>query len=247
VNSVSEDLIEIIFRLSHDTVYKDMNTLFNGESIKKFIVRNLSFPVVMQQKKIWSLLLYNGYLTLDSHQDESDYCYIRLPNIELFNFFQNGFLEKFVGLNNFHFEELLNSLRGSNIKGDHSFESNMQEIFTKKISEYEVDNRETFYYGFMACMVLALKEEYKCYSTIEGKTEKIELILIPKDKKREGYVFAFKVIDIGGSFKETMEEALKGIEQKKYKALFLENGVKKAAAVAVSFYEDTLRVLYRNM
>jgi len=42
---------------------------------------------------------------------------LSLPNKETFLFFQNGFYEKFIGLNNLHFEELLNSLRGNNLKG----------------------------------------------------------------------------------------------------------------------------------
>jgi len=94
----------------------------------------------------------------------------------------------------------------------------------------------------IGCMVLALKDEYKCYTNIEGKTEKIELILEPKDKNRDGFVFSFKMVGIGGSFRETMEEGLKGIDQKKYRTLFFENGVKRASAVAIAIYEDILRV-----
>ncbi|MDR1832348.1 MAG: AAA family ATPase [Fusobacteriaceae bacterium] len=242
INPVNIDAITQLLGLMEDYDFRDLATLLQNESIRKYIFRSLPFPLVISDKKIWTFLLDIGYLTLKRDSVEEGCGYLRIPNREVYTFFRCSFIEKFVGLSSPHFEELLSSVRGGVITGQNSFEENLQAIVHAKSRELAPGNSDIFCYGFTFSLAMALQREYAFYVNIVEKIGKIELLLRPKDKNQEGYALALKSLRDGESHDEALAEAHEAMDKSGYKALFAESGISRVTAVAVTLYGDAFRI-----
>ena len=99
-----------------------------------------------------------------------------------------------------------------------------------KPSEYIEPER--FYHGFVLGIMVGERENYIIKSNRESGFGRYDIMLEPKDKeniKLPGIVIEFKVINPRkeSSLEDTVNEALKQIEEKNYDAELIKRGVKK--------------------
>ncbi|BBM52019.1 hypothetical protein JMUB3935_0997 [Leptotrichia trevisanii] len=87
-------LIDDMLDKGNEKILSDLEKLFRGERIHKQINDYTEFTFGVED--IWQLFLYSGYLTT-SGKFESGECPIKIPNREITEFFENRFINRFIG------------------------------------------------------------------------------------------------------------------------------------------------------
>ena len=86
---------------------------------------------------------------------------------------------------------------------------------------------ERFYHGFVLGLMVELAGRYILTSNRESGFGRYDIMLEPRDPADDGIILEFKVQDKEQEKKlaDTVEEALRQIEDKKYKAALLDKGI----------------------
>jgi hypothetical protein len=88
---------------------------------------------------------------------------------------------------------------------------------------------ERFYHGFVLGLMVDLRDRYTITSNRESGYGRYDIMMEPLDKKKyDGIIIEFKVLNKRreNSLQETLEVALKQIEEKNYAQTLVDNGVK---------------------
>ncbi|MDR3259085.1 MAG: AAA family ATPase [Fusobacteriaceae bacterium] len=141
VNTSGNILINKLLNISNNEILKTLLELFSGKNIKKHIEKDMSFDNIMEQNKLWTLLLYSGYLTVYGEPLGDGYYLLKIPNKEIYSYFKTLFIDKFIGLDSPLLQDLSINLKLKKIKGENSFESTLKKIFLSKISYYDVEKK----------------------------------------------------------------------------------------------------------
>lgn len=93
----------------------------------------------------------------------------------------------------------------------------------------EQSEPERFYHGFILGLIADARIDYMITSNRESGFGRYDVVMEPRDMRRDAYVFEFKVRDPEdeASLEETVEAALRQIEEKNYDAALLERGFAK--------------------
>ena len=88
---------------------------------------------------------------------------------------------------------------------------------------------ERFYHGFVLGLIVELSEEYEITSNRESGFGRYDVMIVPKDSKKEAIIIEFKVHQPKkeSSLEETVQVALAQIEKKQYETTLLERGFLK--------------------
>ncbi|MDR1835065.1 MAG: ATP-binding protein [Fusobacteriaceae bacterium] len=235
INTSANTEINQILDISDESVFLDLDKLLAGNTLTKYIYKEMTFESLRDQKKLWTLLLNSGYLTVTDTSSQDGYYRLRIPNQEILSFFKENFIERFIGLDNAHLPQLLKSLKSKTITGKNSFESALKSIFLSKISYFDAAGRESFYHGFMICLSLLFQSEYIAISNIESGSGRPDLVLEPRDKKNPGIILEFKIAGNKKELEQAAESALAQIENEKYSAFLQERGVEDILAIGIAF------------
>jgi len=246
INTSANIEINEILDVSDQSVTMDLGKLFSGETLKKYVFEDMTLYNLKDQRKLWTLLLYSGYLTIERNSLNGGFYNLRIPNLEIISFFERNFIEKFVGMDNSVVPALLSALKKKRITGEDSFEKYLSGIFLSKISYFDTAYRESFYQGFMICLSLLFQSDYVATSNIESGTGRLDLMLEPKDKKNPGVIFEFKISRTESELEQDAEKAVRQIENEKYRTFLAERNVKDIVAIGIAFYGKTLSVKYLN-
>ena len=106
------------------------------------------------------------------------------------------------------------------------------EIFSSFDTGRRVSNKaqpERFYHGFILGLMVDLKSDYVITSNRESGFGRYDVMLEPIDKSKNAYIFEFKVHKPlkENTLEETMENALKQIEEKQYETDLISRGIPK--------------------
>ena len=96
---------------------------------------------------------------------------------------------------------------------------------------------ENFYHAFVLGMLVGLKDTYYVNSNRESGFGRYDIMLEPKDKNGNSFIMEFKVLKDGEekTLKETIENAKKQIEEKKYEESLKERGFKNITKMVYAF------------
>ena len=185
---------------------------------------------------VWSLLLASGYLKV-LHKEKlirpgmrPKYT-VSLTNGEVMDMFYNmvhdWFMETEVAYNDFIKALLENDLDAMN--------EYMIKLTKNVFSYFDTGKRETgleperFYHGFILGLLIELDNEYILTSNRESGFGRYDVMLEPRDKTKNAYIFEFKVHKPlkEDTLEETAENALKQIEEKQYETDLIARGIPK--------------------
>ena len=238
VNTSSNDLIKIILKNSV-TVKEKIEQLLRDEEIEVPI--NLDTVIVgieQNEENIWGLLLGTGYLKVTEVVDLATGIYkVKIPNYEIKFLFQSiirdWFNDKVIGNN---LNTILKDL--VTLKLD-EFEKKFKVLVTQMFSYMDVgeNTAENFYHAFVLGMLVGLKDSYYVKSNRESGYGRYDIMLEPKDKNGNSFIMEFKVLENEEekTIEETIENAKKQIEERKYEEDLQERGYTNITKMVFAF------------
>ena len=238
VNTSSNDLIKLILKNSA-TVKEKIEQLLRDEEIEVPI--NLETVIVgieQNEENIWGLLLGTGYLKVTGVVDLAMGVYkVKIPNYEIKFLFQNiirdWFNDKVIGNN---LNTILKDL--VTLKLD-EFEQKFKVLVRQMFSFMDVgeNTAENFYHAFVLGMLVGLKDSYYVNSNRESGYGRYDIMLEPKDKNGNSFIMEFKVYreEKEKDINDTIENAKKQIEERKYEENLQEKGFKNITKMVFAF------------
>ena len=241
-DSSSNGLINNLIQKGSPYIKTMLETLIRGEKINVIIDEQIVFSELdYSEDAVWSLMLASGYLKVISSEElnlirESENEYeLAITNREILFMFRKMILRWFT-LAKRETNEFIKAL----INGDvESMNAYMNDVALQTFSSFdsgkkESDKRapENFYHGFVLGLMVDQTENYIITSNRESGYGRYDIMLEPIDKSNENLpciVIEFKVINPKKekTLEETVEAALKQIEDKGYDAELVKRGVKK--------------------
>ena len=240
--SSSNGLINSLVQKGSSNIKMMVEELINGLTINVPIDEQIVFSELdYSEDAVWSLMLASGYLKVVSSEElnlirESDNEYkLALTNREILFMFKKMILRWFSPAKS-ETNEFIKAL----ITGDiESMNEYMNDVALRTFSSFDSGKHtsekkapENFFHGFVLGLMVDQSENYIITSNRESGFGRYDIMLEPKDKQTQKYpgiVIEFKVINPRkeNSLEETVEAALKQIEEKNYDAELINRGVKE--------------------
>ena len=239
VNTSSNDLIKLVLKNSI-AVKEKIERLLRGEEIEVPInLETIIKGVEDNEDNIWGLMLGTGYLKVTDVVDQELQIYrVKTPNYEinlLFKQIVNEWFRNKVPGNDLRL--ILNDL--VTLKLDEfkkKFKVLVEEMF--RFMDVGKNTAENFYHAFVLGMLVGLKDSYYVNSNRESGYGRYDIMLEPKDKNGNSFIMEFKVLEDREekTIKETIENAKKQIEEKKYEESLKERGFKNITKMVYAFH-----------
>jgi len=241
INTSDNQIVDSLLSKGGLELREELEQLVRGESIEKIIDENIVLKnIATDEESLWGFLLMGGYLKqTDKRQDDFSgkmHYTLSIPNKEVkvtyINIINRYFSDK---IENKKLEIMLKAL----IEGDIAlFEKMLKQIVLAVFSYYDFGNEpEKVYHALVAGLLIWITNTHEVKSNRESGYGRYDIMIIPKDLAKIGYVIEFKSVDPDA--KETVESALKSalaqIEEKKYEIELKERGVTRIKKLAIAF------------
>ena len=240
--SSSNGLINSLVQKGSSNIKMMVEELINGSTINVPIDEQIVFSELdYSEDAVWSLMLASGYLKVVSSEElnlirESDNEYkLALTNREILFMFKKMILRWFSPAKS-ETNEFIKALISGDIESMNEY---MNDVALRTFSSFDTGKHtsekkapENFFHGFVLGLMVDQSENYIITSNRESGFGRYDIMLEPKDKQTQKYpgiVIEFKVINPRkeNSLEETVEAALKQIEEKNYDAELINRGVKE--------------------
>ena len=247
VNTSDNLLIYDTLKKGDLEIIEELKQLIERKELVKSLDKGFSFEdLKVSPGYIWSLMIASGYLRvvrkLNDDPFSTDYV-VDIPNLEILSFFERDFIRRFMKDPDY-FRELINSL----VKGDmYRFEERLKYIFMTSPSHFDFKQEEANYHLFILGMLIQLKREYKVKSNLETGYGRTDVLVLPYDKNKLGFVFEFKVSKNIEELETKAEEALKQIDEKNYEVIMQDEKIERYFKIGMSFYKKDLAIKYEEI
>lgn len=236
INTSSNFMIRELLEQTGEEGLKTLERIFNQEDIAVRITDNIRFGNNLTPSEVWELMVYSGYLTTKGRIEDGRYL-VRIPNVEIMNFFKDEFLTLVFG-NYDTVDGLRDALREKNIKQlDRVIEKLVLDVMSY---HYVGRHTENSYHMLLSGFFYALDSYYITKSNVESGYGRADIILFPRDKTKAGYILELKRVNSNNLEKE-VEKALEQIEDKKYSQELERYGVQEIIKIGYVF--DGKRVI----
>ncbi|NDB81893.1 MAG: hypothetical protein EB127_04000 [Alphaproteobacteria bacterium] len=119
------------------------------------------------------------------------------------------------------------------------------ELFRKRLSEYLVESGsyfdfnsntpEAIFHVFVLGLVVGLRKNYVISSNKEAGYGRFDVMLLPKNKDKQGILLEFKTAETIEELPAKAQEALDQIKDKEYFHIFKQHEITKVLAIGLAF------------
>ena len=232
----SNSMIDELIRKASTDIKEKMEELLQG----KEIVVNFDEQIVFEQldqdeNAIWSLMLVSGYLKAEQIEYRGvllePWYHLRITNLETTAMFTTMFKGWFAK-NQSNYNQFMKALLSDDIDAMNYY---MNQIIMTTFSYFDVGSGETgleeterFYHGFVLGLMAEQAENYVLKSNRESGFGRYDVMMIPKKENLPAVILEFKVRRAKEKdLEETVQMALRQIEEKNYDAELLALGIPK--------------------
>ncbi len=258
VNTSSNALVNHLMKTGSKNIKMELGMLLK----EKTILVDMEEEVIYNQlddnpKAIWGLLVASGYLKVVQIHEEKDFrgqirekYELSITNEEVYRMFAQ-FVEGW-----FHSEEIedvYNAFIQALLEHDlDSMNEYFNEVALTVFSSFDTGKHpsertkpENFYHGFVLGLMMDLLRDYEITSNRESGLGRYDVMLVPRDLKKDAFVFEFKVFRPSKekTLEDTVNAALQQIEEKKYVTELLEKGIPRENIYCYGFAFEGKTVL----
>ena len=238
--TAGNEMINELIDRGNKELLDDLEKLFRREKIYKRIRDFTEFRGDIDE--IWEIFLYSGYLTTAGELENREYP-LRIPNREILEFFEDRFIDRFTGGYQ-KFSDIIKYLKIGDIE---KFGEGLQDEILSSLSYFDTDKDEKYYKVFLVGIFVALMNDYVRLSERESGYGRADLVLEPREKKKLGYIFEFKISRNEEDLERYAEEGFNQIKEKKYDIELRNRGVTEIIYIGLAFYRKKLKIKYEKI
>ena len=248
-NTSANTLVSSLLQGANPDIKSEFDELLRGNSIHKIIDEQIVYDQLgADESAIWSLLVASGYLKLENVVIYGyTECDLLLTNGEVKLMFENMVSRWFRG-RQYEYNSFIKAL----LKGDKkAMNAYMNKIALQTISYFDSGSHpsqaepERFYHGFVLGLMVDLRDRYVITSNRESGFGRYDIVLMPKGDEDDAIIIEFKVYDAEDEkgLQDTVESALKQIEEMRYEEGILAQGITADRIRKYGFAFEGKRVL----
>lgn len=235
----SNGLVNRLIREGSPAIKQNFELLLDGQHINTSIDEQIVYNQLEDENAVWSLLLASGYLKvisidsshiMDSLEEET--YELALTNHEVRRMFAKMIREWFGGRVRQDYNDFVKALLMDDVDSMNEF---MNKIALNSFSSFDIaknascdDEPERFYHGFVLGLMVGLEKKFTITSNRESGFGRYDIMLSPVNRKEDNsYIIEFKVFKPKRekNLEETVKNALAQIEEKKYEAKLISEGI----------------------
>ena len=249
-------LISNLIRRSPAKIKTEMEDLLNGRVICTELDEQVIFEQLGRKRgAIWSLMLASGYLKVDRYEMDNrtgkrQYD-LKVTNHETMLMFEQMIEDWFT-----EEDSAYGNFKDALLAGDLDYMNQfMNQVALQTFSSFDTGGKpseelepERFYHGFVLGLIVDLAGKYRITSNRESGFGRYDVVMEPLKENLDAIVMEFKVQNTSKekSLEETVEHALRQIQEKQYDTELLARGIAKERIRYYGFAFRGKKVLIGN-
>ena len=235
-NTSSNSLVGKLIREGSKNLKASFEALLDGQHLWTQVDEQIVYNQLdMDEQAIWSFLLASGYLKVISYEEyssenETPEYELALTNLEVKIMFRN-MIRRWFGVVRSDYNDFVQALLIGDVDAMNEY---MNRVALATFSSFDSGTHpsgktepERFYHGFVLGLIVELQGKYTVTSNRESGFGRYDVVLEPISSQDDAIILEFKVQNSKreSSLDETLENALKQIEDKEYAAALTAKGI----------------------